>query len=165
MEMTATNPVNPEFPPFEVFVSYELIPNEVTRSVPADATAFRSRGPQPNAVIVIIWDKEKVDGESYPTVRAYAKEIAKIIESTEEKKPEEYENDGYANYGMFSFETGCYLGTTNRVDSGAVTDPNDMLPQRARELWGGNYPRLQQIKKKYDPSNVFNRWFAIQPAA
>ena len=36
---------------------------------------------------------------------------------------------------------------------------------RAKIAFGSNYPKLQQIKKKYDPENVFNRWFPIIPAA
>jgi FAD/FMN-containing dehydrogenase len=35
----------------------------------------------------------------------------------------------------------------------------------ARKLYGPNYPRLQQLKAKYDPDQVFNRWFNIKPAA
>jgi hypothetical protein len=35
----------------------------------------------------------------------------------------------------------------------------------ARKLFGSNYARLQEVKKKYDPDQVFSRWFAIQPSA
>ncbi|KAG8957291.1 hypothetical protein FRC03_010292, partial [Tulasnella sp. 419] len=34
----------------------------------------------------------------------------------------------------------------------------------SRALFGSNYPRLQQIKKMYDPNMMFNKWFPIQPA-
>ena len=27
------------------------------------------------------------------------------------------------------------------------------------------YERLQRVKKRYDPENIFNRWFSITPAA
>ena len=36
---------------------------------------------------------------------------------------------------------------------------------RTAKLYGANYKRLKQIKKKYDPELVFNKWFAITPAA
>jgi FAD/FMN-containing dehydrogenase len=36
---------------------------------------------------------------------------------------------------------------------------------RAKLAFGSNYPKLQQVKKKYDPESVFNRWFPIIPAA
>ena len=31
-------------------------------------------------------------------------------------------------------------------------------------MFGENYPRLQEIKKKYDPELFFNRWYPIIPA-
>lgn len=35
---------------------------------------------------------------------------------------------------------------------------------RARALFGKNYGRLQVLKKKYDPSMIFNKWFVITPS-
>ena len=35
---------------------------------------------------------------------------------------------------------------------------------RAKLVFGENYPRLQEIKKRYDPENIFNKWFPITPA-
>ena len=35
---------------------------------------------------------------------------------------------------------------------------------RVEALFRGNYPRLQQLKKKYDPEMIFNKWFPIEPA-
>lgn len=35
---------------------------------------------------------------------------------------------------------------------------------KSRKVFGENYTRLQLIKKKYDPSMVFSKWFAIVPA-
>jgi FAD/FMN-containing dehydrogenase len=49
------------------------------------------------------------------------------------------------------------------------TDPEGILGERdevkdkAAVAFGANYPMLQKIKKKYDPDNIFNRWFAITP--
>lgn len=36
--------------------------------------------------------------------------------------------------------------------------------ERVRAVFGENYPRLQAIKKKYDPEMVFSKWFGITPA-
>lgn len=35
---------------------------------------------------------------------------------------------------------------------------------RARKVFGDNYPRLQQIKKRYDPEVLFSKWFTIVPS-
>ena len=35
---------------------------------------------------------------------------------------------------------------------------------KAAVNFGSNYKRLQEIKKKYDPDLVFNKWFVITPA-
>ena len=37
--------------------------------------------------------------------------------------------------------------------------------EKSRDIFGANYPRLQTLKAKYDPTNVFNKLFAITPAA
>ena len=34
---------------------------------------------------------------------------------------------------------------------------------KAKALFGENYTRLQEVKQRYDPENVFNKWFAIAP--
>jgi len=53
---------------------------------------------------------------------------------------------GYGNYG----------------DTEATQNFDDT---KAKALWGPNYTRLQQIKKKYDPDMMFNKWFKIAPAS
>jgi FAD/FMN-containing dehydrogenase len=30
-------------------------------------------------------------------------------------------------------------------------------------IYGSSLPKLKQLKKKYDPSGVFNQWFTIKP--
>lgn len=39
-----------------------------------------------------------------------------------------------------------------------------MPASKAAAVFGVNYKRLQEIKKKYDPDLVFNKWFVITPA-
>ena len=36
--------------------------------------------------------------------------------------------------------------------------------KRGERIFGDNYPRLKEIKKKYDPDMVFTKWLAIDPA-
>jgi len=37
--------------------------------------------------------------------------------------------------------------------------------ERSRDIFGDNYGKLQQLKAKYDPNNLFNKLFAITPEA
>ena len=41
----------------------------------------------------------------------------------------------------------------------------DHYDERSKDIFGDNYPELQKLKSKYDPTNVFNKLFAITPAA
>lgn len=39
----------------------------------------------------------------------------------------------------------------------------DASGRGAGVLFGENYPKLQLLKGKYDPENIFNKWFPIAP--
>ncbi|KAF8592488.1 FAD-binding domain-containing protein [Ramaria rubella] len=140
---SSVHPTHSTLPPFDVLVGYEFMPLGKICAVPADAMAYRSRGPQPNVALLVFWDKEEQDGSGLQHARGFCKELAKVIEATEERQPYENENEGYGNY---------------------VSDISSM-EGKALKLWGKNYSRLQKIKREYDPGVVFNRWFPIQPAA
>ena len=45
------------------------------------------------------------------------------------------------------------------------TESEEVVPvSRTEKLYGDHYPKLQAIKKKYDPEMVFHKWFTITPA-
>ena len=59
-------------------------------------------------------------------------------------------------------------------DTSALPDADTEAPSaaegavkvtRAEELFGKHYPKLQRLKRKYDPEMIFNKWYVIQPAA
>ena len=39
----------------------------------------------------------------------------------------------------------------------------DQYDERSRDIFGDNYPRLQKLKKQYDPGMVFDKLFVIYP--
>jgi FAD/FMN-containing dehydrogenase len=108
-------------------------------SVPLDATAFANRGDYMNCTMAMRW----TDPEKDEFVRAWTKtfvEGVKIIENRiAEEKNEVVIEGGYANMDM----------------------PGD----KAADAFKSNFPRLQEIKKKWDPTGRFNKWFPITAAA
>jgi len=104
---TETHPTDPKLPACTAMIGYEFLPLQKVCSVPADATAFRSRGPQPNIVISISWDNEEEGGADVEYARKIARELKKIIEDTATKTLAEDENEYYANYGSVSIYFRC----------------------------------------------------------
>lgn len=49
-----------------------------------------------------------------------------------------------------------------------LTDPDCLLENKvshkAKLVFRENYTKLQEIKKKYDPKQIFSNWFPITPA-
>ena len=50
-------------------------------------------------------------------------------------------------------------------DSDALSTDGTIRSSNVEENFGSNYKRLQEVKRKYDPELVFNKWFAITPAS
>ncbi|TDL29768.1 FAD-binding domain-containing protein [Rickenella mellea] len=124
---------------YEVIIAYELFNLAMLNSVRSDAMAFRSRGPQANVVIISYWENDTT--EKLSKAREITNDLISNITSSE-IAPLENENSGYGNLQM------------------------DVNPSEEKKiaLFGNNYPRLQQLKKKYDPDFVFKKWFPIVPA-
>ena len=54
---------------------------------------------------------------------------------------------------------------TRRSDPELAVGNNDSEPNHKASLISReHYPRLQALKKKYDPEILFSKWFAITPA-
>ena len=49
-------------------------------------------------------------------------------------------------------------------DSDALPAESPVAASKAEANFGANYKRLQEIKKKYDPELLFQKWFVISPA-
>ncbi|THH08126.1 hypothetical protein EW145_g2912 [Phellinidium pouzarii] len=121
-----------------ISVLFELFPLDKIRSVAKDATAFNLRGPESNVLCICAWDE---DTSEYGARGRNAAFVMSDIVSSAEESPETSKMRAYGNY---------------------VGDEK-LECDRARKVFGNNYPRLQQIKKKYDPEVVFSKWFSIIP--
>ncbi|KAH8101066.1 FAD-binding domain-containing protein [Phellopilus nigrolimitatus] len=110
-------------------------------SVPSDATAFNNRTPHAWAVSAAFWDNEPGAAEKSQGVREMASKFVDVLVSGE-ADPVEAKEKAYANF----------IGDENVPFS------------RSQALFRDNYPRLQRLKKKYDPEMLFNKWYPIEPA-
>lgn len=135
----------------------DFVPLRKVLSVPSDATAFRSRGPQHNVVVKVAW--KDITEDKAVLGRKITHELADIFTSVEDV-PLEHENYGYGNLGSsLVLPYGSIAGQHNFIES------DESWPaDKTKRLFGANLPRLQQIKAKYDPDMVFHKWFPIQPA-
>ncbi|KAF9057461.1 hypothetical protein BJ165DRAFT_1588692 [Panaeolus papilionaceus] len=124
---------------FQGGVLYEYFPLTKINSVAPEETAFR-REEALNVAVVLNWDP-LVDRND--EARAFAHDLCNIIVGGQNMSDTEIL--GYTNYDPDASGT-------------------DVTYDKARLSFGDNYPRLQAIKKRYDPRNIFNKWFPIVPA-
>lgn len=145
-------------------LAFEHFPLTKRNLLPNDATACQ-RPKYSNVLFLMRWK------ENTPEATKWAQECATALTLPVTDGNEELEGDaktnGYGNYGR-------YLVFYLRI---AIADQQHIEPQidaglaghhvadKAQALFGTNYPRLQELKKKYDPELLFAKWFVIQPAA
>jgi hypothetical protein len=99
-------------------VIFEYFPLDKIRTVASDATAFRSRGPQSNVLILSHWT-----GKNDEVRFAHAKKIIQVlggIVSSAEVEPKEDENAGYGNLGALDLTSrgvsfSNWLQTANQI--------------------------------------------------
>nr|AGK29855.1 FAD-binding protein [Volvariella volvacea] len=130
---------------FRPAVLYEYVPLHKVMSVPSGDSAFRREGTS-NVLAVMLWDGD--DPKRTQVARSTAYEIADILLGGQGGLTAA-QKLGYGNYADFDF--GAEIGQPIQADG-------------ARLAFGDKYPRLQEIKRKYDPDNIFNKWFPITPA-
>jgi len=126
-------------PALQVMMIYDLFPRNKINSIPADACAYSTRGPAYNCIAIAVW--EDASEEKQKKGKEHIQVLTQIV-ARKEKDASESLHRVYPNF----------------IDEDSFRDG------AAKKLFGENYPRLQQIKKKYDPNVVFSKWFAISPA-
>lgn len=147
-------------PTQNVHVIFELNPSEKIRSVDKSATAFFNRGDHFNVLVGCAWKVNNPDQAKYGRDAVY--EVSDLIVAGEES-PEESKARVYGNYGEHSKNSSTCRSI---YEFSSLTDTEDLINRnKASELFGSNYPRLQQLKKKYDPNVIFDKWVVIYPAS
>ncbi|KAJ7596373.1 hypothetical protein C8J56DRAFT_882129 [Mycena floridula] len=127
-------------PQMQAVLAYEIMNWKKVMSVPLDATAFQRRG-ELVAAIIFMWDG--ISEEKTKLAKDFSKKLSGILHEGSSSLTPISERLGYANA------------------DGEATIRDDA---KVALVFGSNYRRLQMIKKKYDPEQVFNRWFPVVPA-
>lgn len=123
-----------------LMTGFELYGTGKWSSIPGDATAFPNRAPAYNVPYVMTWSDPaftpNAANEIFALDRVFTQSRNSFFQS------ELVSQGGYANY----------------------FDEESRLARKSQEFahrrFGANFPRLIEIKGKYDPGNIFGRWFA-----
>jgi hypothetical protein len=152
---------------FQIAVLYEYLTLTQINSIPNGATPFRSPGY--NVLSFARWPHDTPENLKY--ARELVGELTSIVLKGRAQLPGS-ENSGYGNYGQFlsivqTPHRWCSSVNATDIDSGvAPVETGEVASKsKAEGLYGDNYPRMQQIKKIYDPELLFNKWFPITPPA
>ncbi|KZP18640.1 FAD-binding domain-containing protein [Athelia psychrophila] len=132
-------------PDLDMVCMFEYFGLKKACGVPDGATAA-VRSPYCNVLNVLRWD------EHSEANTVFAREASRKITDIAISGNVELKDKSSGGYGNYDPELA--LGES---ETGPVSD-------RAEVLFGANYPRLQALKKKYDPEVVFSKWFVITPA-
>jgi hypothetical protein len=143
-------------------VMLEHVPLKKILSVPNGTAAFYRKHAL-NMVAFVTWTDNTP--ENLAIARQITRELNGIFAAGQVEELGHI-NQGYGNFGKI-------LKLVKIVSSSSTTDMDDCdvdkslprLKNSPEVLFGDNYPRLQEIKKRYDPDNVFSKWFAITPAS
>jgi len=133
-----------DHPSVRLMIMFEYFGLGVSDAIAKDATAYPSRGVGQNVMVQGIFD----GSGSYSDLQenaGVARELAGSIKKVLTEKVGKAIQGDEAPYGNYETE-----------EKPPVS--------RSEAVFKGNYPRLREIKGKYDPDEVFSRWFGIAPA-
>ncbi|KAJ8061829.1 hypothetical protein OCU04_009621 [Sclerotinia nivalis] len=116
-------------------VAFEYVPFGKILQVGQQDTAFANRGAYGNLMFGAGWEEEATDQKCREWCRMMAQKAKGELERRVKEGTDEITKDGvgaYSNYDGANHEGG-------------------------RLVYGVNYPRLAELKKKYDPENLFSK--------
>ncbi|KAG8906562.1 hypothetical protein FRB99_006676 [Tulasnella sp. 403] len=119
-------------------VEYKFCNMDVTKSVPVGAMAYPQREGYRDVGVLVGWSNPAFT----PSARQATLNLRDTVISS--SSPKAQASLPYAGF----CDAWCYLNDTDEY---------------ARQYFGDNYARLQQVKAQYDPDMVFDRWFNVQP--
>jgi hypothetical protein len=118
-------------------LAIELRSFGVTGAVPVSAMAYASRHKLVNVAMEAQYDQPELDGVMREEVKNI---IMKARNSTAEKRTPQGKSEVLVNA---NFSSGS---------------------EKVNAVFGENLPRLRELKRKYDPDFIFNKWYPIPPA-
>lgn len=118
-------------------LAFELRSFGVTGAVPVSAMAYASRHNLVNVVVEAQYDQPELDAVMREEVKNM---ITKARNLTTEKRKLQGKREVLVNA---NFSSGS---------------------EKVNAVFGENLPRLRELKRKYDPDMMFNKWYPIPPA-
>ncbi|CAO2651774.1 Nn.00g000570.m01.CDS01 [Neocucurbitaria sp. VM-36] len=131
-------------------IIWELLDPTKIIEVPNTSMAFANRGRHFNTAISPLWWDEAND----EVCRQWSRDVALLFKA-------ELERDGAETGGSGD----GWIGKRGEHGATMVYGNYDQYEERSKDVFGANYERLQELKAKYDPANMFNKLFAIIPKA
>ena len=132
----------------------EFVYQGKVNSVPEGETPF-PRNQTGNIVAVVQWGKDDDSPEKLKSAKNAVNEISKLMPK----------GGGYSNYSgsLVVFSLNFVLTSIIGPDSDTLPKEGTEDPNKTQNIFKDNYPRLQAIKRKYDPNVVFDKWFVVDP--
>lgn len=148
-------------PDFKANILFEYFPLGKISAVSPEITAFR-RDPTASILALVMWKEDTK--ENSDRGRSVAHELAELVVAGQQGvSPTQIM--GYSNYGKRVLTmSGNVPLLIYVIDPEAVDGKKGSVSDKAKAVFADNYPKLQRIKKRYDPDNIFNKWFPITPA-
>lgn len=146
-------------------VSFEYVSMKKVLDIPNSAMAFSGRGSDLNVLAVCTWPADENTPENEKKAKEGVAAFSKIVEAEgkeDDVSGSSAEPRAYGNYCKcchFIVSLLPHFSLEPRLADGGATTSAD----KAKQLFGSNYPKLQQLKNKYDPKNIFNKWYPIIP--
>ncbi|KUJ07010.1 FAD-binding domain-containing protein [Mollisia scopiformis] len=123
----------------ETLVMFEFVPFKKILAVPQTATAFANRGAYGNILLQPTWRDKVNDGVCREWTRAVSRMAREELERRVGEGTDEVTKSGEGEYGNY-----------------------DSLGASGKTVFGVNFPRLVELKKRYDPQNVFCKGPSLQ---